>query len=258
MARLEGKVAIVTGSGSGIGRASAILFAKEGAKVAVADWVAEGGEETVRMIKADGGEAIFVKTDISNEEDVKNMVKTAVDTYGKLDILYNNAAIFEVEELPLAECKAENFDKVININLKGVFFGMKYAIPEMLKIGGGSILNTSSGTAIQGWYHFPAYAASKAGILGLSRQAATDYLRKNIRVNCILPMFIMTPMFENLKRNPETWKLISDLQPLGRFAKTEEVAQIALFLASDESSYITGAEIPADGGCLSVYYAGPK
>jgi len=186
MGRLERKVAIVTGSGSGIGKASAILFAKEGAKVVVADWSEEWGEETVSAIKADGGEAIFVKTDVSSEEAIKNMIKTAVDTYGKLDVLFNNAGILEIEDVPITECKAENFDKVISINLRSVYLGIKHAIPEMLKIGGGSIVNTASGAARDGWPHIPAYSAAKGGITGLARQVAADFTSKNIRINCLL------------------------------------------------------------------------
>jgi len=257
MSRLEGKVAIVTGGGSGIGKASATLFAKEGAKVVVADWLPEWGEETVRVIRAAGGEAVFVKTDVSETTDVQNMIKTAVDTYGKLNVLFNNAGILELEDVSITECKEENYDKLLSINLKGVFLGMKYAIPEMLKVGGGSIINTSSGTAIRGWHHFPSYAASKGGIIGLSRQVATDFITKNIRVNCINPMHVLTPMLEKLQRDPDVWNRILALHPARRLGTPEEIAQIVLFLASDESSYLNGEDILTDGGMLTVGYREP-
>jgi NAD(P)-dependent dehydrogenase (short-subunit alcohol dehydrogenase family) len=258
MGRLDGKVAIITGGSSGIGKASAILFAKEGARVLVSSRTTEKLQETVQTIKAAGGEAIFTKTDVSNEEDVKEMIKTAVATYGKLNVLFNNAGILEIEDVPITECKAENFDKVIGINLRGVFLGIKYAIPEMLKAGGGSIVNTASGAARDGWPHIPAYSASKGGITGLSRQVAADYTSKNIRINCILPGLTKTGMLEDLQRgNPDVYDEILALQPSGRFATPEEIAQVALFLASDESSYMTGGELFTGGGLYVITQNGP-
>ena len=249
MGKLDGKVAIITGAGSGMGRASAILFAKEGAKVVVVDWVAEGGEETVKTIKANGGEAVFVKTDVSKAADIQKMIKTAVDNYGKLNVLFNNAAILDFEGVPLADCTEEKFDRLMSINVKGVFFGMKYAIPEMLKAGGGSIINSASHVVDRTLYNFCGYTASKAAVMGLSRQAAADYITKNIRVNVILPGYIRTPMLESfLAGNPEIEKQLLSVQPIGRFGTPEEVARVALFLASDDSSYMTGADIPVEGG----------
>jgi len=243
MGRLDGKVAIITGAGSGIGRATATLFAREGAKVVVADWATGDGEETVRTIREAGGEAIFVKADVSKAEDVKNMVKTAVDTYGKLDVLYNNAGIGEVETVPTAEVKEENWDKVIAVNLKGVFLGMKYAIPEMLKSGGGSIINTASSAAVQPLPGIASYNASKGGVISLTRGTALEYIRKNIRVNYINPGPTVSRL--NPPRIAEIWEKHS---ASGRLSTSEEIAQAALFLASDESSHISATGIAVDGG----------
>jgi NAD(P)-dependent dehydrogenase (short-subunit alcohol dehydrogenase family) len=246
MGRLDGKVVIITGAGMGMGQAAAILFAKEGAKVVVADCLAEAGEETVKMIKEAGGEAIFVKADVSKAEDAKNMVKQTVDTYGRLDVLYNNAGI-RGEVAPTPECTEENFDKVIAVNLKGVWLGMKYAIPEMLKTGGGSIINTASHTGERGTPNLPAYSASKGGVLAISRGTAMEYATKNIRVNCINPGTIATP-FVIGGFSSEARKFFMTTIPQGRLGEPEEVAYAALFLASDESSHITGHALVVDGG----------
>jgi len=250
MGRLDGKVAIVTGGASGMGKTTAILFAREGAKVVVADCVVEGGEDTVSKIKEAGGEAIFVKTDVSQEADATAMVKTAVDTYGKLDVLFNCAGILERENVPLHEVKAKDFDKVVAVNLKGVFLGMKYAIPEMIKNGGGSIINQGSISEIRGVPCAASYAASKGGIASMSRAAAADYIKYNIRVNWTLPGLIATPMitrdaFHGDKEGLERLRL---QQPMKRFAKEEEIAYLVLFLASDEAPYMTGTGVKIDGG----------
>jgi NAD(P)-dependent dehydrogenase (short-subunit alcohol dehydrogenase family) len=245
MGRLDGKVAIITGAGSGMGRAAALLFAKEGAKVVVVDYVAETGEETAKMIKEAGDEAIFIKADVSKTEDTKNMVNTAVNTYGKLDILYNNAGVAG-EAAPTAECTEENWDRVININLKGLWLGMKYAIPEMLKAGGGSIINVASQAGERGMPNIPPYSASKGGVLALSRAAAIEYAKQKIRINCINPGVIATPMA--LGFSEEAKKRFMAAVPQGRFGEPIEVAYAALFLASDESSHITGHALVVDGG----------
>ena len=248
MGRLDGKVAIVTGGGSGMGRATAILFAKEGARLVVAGRRTENIEETVRMIREAGGEAIFIKADVSKAKDVKNMVKAAIDAYGKLDVLFNNAAIIEQAEVPLHECKEEDFDKVIAVNLKGVFLCMKYAIPEMIKTGGGSIINQGSNSCIQGAPNLSSYSASKGGVASMSMAAAMDYLRQNIRINWTMPGLIPTPMIETrVKGDKEALKKLEAAQPLGRFGTEEEIANLALFLASDESSYITATGVKVDG-----------
>jgi NAD(P)-dependent dehydrogenase (short-subunit alcohol dehydrogenase family) len=249
MDRLKGKVAIVTGGGSGMGRSGCSLFAKEGAKVVVAELDDKSGQETVAIIKKVGGDAVFVKTDVSNPSDCQRMVKTAVDTYGKLDVLFNNAGIIGWEGVSLADATLETFSEVIDVNLKGVFYGMKYAIPEMIKSGGGSIINTASNVIDRTMYHFGGYCASKGGVMALSRQAATDYITQNIRVNSILPGFIKTPMLRIfLAENPDVEKQLATLHPMGRLGTPDEVAWLVLFLASDESSYITGIDITIDGG----------
>jgi len=247
MCRLEGKVAIITGaSGTGIGRAIATLFAKEGAEVVIAGRGVEGGEETVRMVKEAGGKAIFIKTDVAKAEDVKKMVKAAVDTYGKLDVLVNNAAITEPEGSTV-DLTEELFDRTIAINLKGVWLGMKYAIPEMLKTGGGSIINFASQAANRALPTIPAYSASKGGVISLSRVAALEFASKNIRVNCISPGPIATRMVID-EWPPEQIEHFSKVIPRGRLGKPEEVAQVAVFLASDESSWITLQTLVVDGG----------
>ena len=248
MGRVEGKVAIVTGAGSGIGRASAMLLAKEGAKTVVVDRNAEAGEETVRMIKEAGGEAIFVKADVSKVEDIRKMVKTAVSTYGKLNILFNNAGLI-AEVAPTAEATEEKFDETIATNLKGAFMGMKYAIPEMLRIGGGSIINIASIAGTKGVTNAPAYAASKGGVLALSRATAIEYATQNIRVNCVSPGTISTPaMAALMKDDPEIKRNYEEAVPQGRLGRPDEVAQVVLFLASDEASHVTGEKLAIDGG----------
>ncbi|MBA7630448.1 Dihydroanticapsin 7-dehydrogenase [subsurface metagenome] len=248
MGRLDGKVAIITGAGSGIGQAAALLFAKEGAKVVGACRTAETGEKTVKMIKDTAGEAIFIKTDVSRAEDVQNMIKTTVDTYGKLDVLFNNAGIGEQATAKTADCIEEHWDKVLAIDLKGTWLVMKYAIPEMLKAGGGSIINVASQMATRANVGFPSYTAAKGGILSLSRATAIEYAGNNIRVNVLEPGYINTPMAEGVVSNPERSKKVKQGTPQHRLGEPEEVARAALFLASDESSYITGAELAVDGG----------
>jgi NAD(P)-dependent dehydrogenase (short-subunit alcohol dehydrogenase family) len=246
MGRLDGKVAIITGTGSGMGRSAALLFAKEGAKVVGVDWVKEKGEETLSMIKEVGGESIFIKADVSRAEDVKKVVKTAVDTYGKLDVLFNNAAVAPYE--PLIESTEENWEKVISINLKGVWLGMKYAIPKMLKVGGGSIINTASFVVDAAQRGSAIYAASKGGLVSMSKVAAVEHAAQNVRVNCIKPGIIVTPMSAACYGTPEARKRSEATVPMRRLGQPQEIAQVALFLASDESSLITGTEILADGG----------
>jgi len=245
MGRLDGKVAIITGAGMGMGQAGALLFAKEGAKVVVVDWNAEAGEETVKMIKNAGGEAIFVKADVSKAKDVENMVRTTVDTYGKLDIIYNNAAILG-KAAPTEKTSEEDWDRIMSINLKGVWLGMRYAIPEMLKNGGGSIINTASQCGDRGTRYLCAYCAAKGGVLALTRVTAMEVATKNIRVNALNPGIIATPMVTASSKEEQAG--FAAIIPQRRLGKPEEVAYAALFLASDESSHVTGHTLVVDGG----------
>lgn len=258
MGKLEGRVAVVTGAGSGIGQATAILFAKEGAKTVVVDCKKEAAVKTVNMIKEFGEEAIFVHADVSKAKDVKEMVFKAVNTYGKLNILFNNAGFIH-EVAPTAEASEDIFDETIATNLKGVFLGMKYAIPEMINVGKGSIINVSSIAGARGVVNVPAYSASKGGILALSRATAIEYASYNIRVNCVSPGSISTPaMADLLKNDPEVKRNYLEAIPQGRLGKPEEVAQAVLFLASDESSHITGHTLVVDGGMEADSHLRPR
>ena len=252
MGTLDGKVAIVTGAGSGIGRATALLFAREGAKVVAADCVKQQGEAVAEDIRKAGGQAAFVNVDVASPEDVQRMVRTAVETYGRLDVLFNNAGV-EGEQAPTADCTLENWDRVININLKGVFLGMKYAIPELRKAGGGSIINNASVAGIVGFLGIPAYCASKGGVIQLTKTAALEYAREHIRVNAICPGVIATPMVERfIGGDPARQQAMEALEPVGRFGRPEEVAQLALFLAGDAAPFCTGAPFIIDGGFVAV------
>ena len=246
--RLDGKVAIITGAGSGIGRTTALLFAKEGAKLVIADIDVPAGEETLRMIEDAGGKAQFIKTDVSVVADIKNMIKNAVDIYGRLDILYNNAGIVGKVE-PTHEASESCFNKIIDINLKGVFLGMKYGIAEMLKTGGGSIINTASAAGLVGFQGLAAYSASKGGVVQLTKTAALEYATQNIRINCVCPGVIWTPMVEGITGDDEEAKAqFTKMEPVGRMGTPEEIAKAALFLACDDSSFVTGVALPVDGG----------
>ena len=254
--RLKGKVAIITGAGSGLGRASAILFAGEGAKVVVAAHGDEDGEQTVKSIRGAGGDAILARVDVTKATDLEKAIKAAVDKYGKLDIMLNNAGTPGPGKL-VADLTEEEWNRAISVNLTGVFLGMKYAIPEMLKGGGGVIINVSSVAAISPRRYTGAYSAAKAAVIQLTRVTALEYARKNIRANCILPGPIDTPFFTKVAGgDPEKIAIFKEMVrnevPLGRFAQPEEIARVALFLASDEASYITGAAFAADGGQLLV------
>ena len=249
MARLKDKVAIITGGGSGIGRATCLLFAREGAKVVVADYIAEGGNETVRQISAAGGQAVFVQADVSKLADVRNMIGAAVRNYGRVDILFNNAGI-EGPSTKLANLKEEDWDRVIAIDLTSVYLGMKYVIPEMIKQGGGVIISTASVAGLVGFQGSGAYAAAKAGVINLTRLAALEYADKNIRVNCICPGVIETPMVERVMGGRPRERIVRS-EPIGRLGRPEDIANAALFLASDESSFATGAPFIIDGGYVA-------
>jgi len=246
--QLEGKVGLVTGAGSGIGRATAMAFAREGAKVVVADIVVEGGEETVRMIKKAGGEAFFVKSDASQEADALTLVEKTVKKYGRLDCAVNNAGI-RGDISPTAQCTKQNWDSVIGLNLTGVFLGTKYQILQMLKQGGGSIVNTSSIVGVVASEHVPAYVASKHGVVGLTKATALAYVKNNIRVNAICPGNTRTPIFEpTIRDTPEIFQAMMAATPIGRLAEPEEIANAIVWLSSDAASYCTGHAMVVDGG----------
>jgi NAD(P)-dependent dehydrogenase (short-subunit alcohol dehydrogenase family) len=247
MARLEGKVAVITGAAGGIMQVVASLFAKEGAKVVVADWAAGGGEESVSMIKEAGGEAVFIRTDVSKAEDVKRMVSVAIDSYGRLNVLVNGAAVDLKQQVSTVDCPEEIFDKTYAINLKGTWLGMKYAAPEMIKVGGGSIINIASIAAHRAFPSIPAYSASKGGVISLSRVAAIELATENIRVNCISPGPIRTPMILG-QWGEEGLQRMASLIPRGKLGEMEDIAKVALFLASDESANVIGHTLMADGG----------
>ncbi|PJF44755.1 MAG: short chain dehydrogenase [Phototrophicales bacterium] len=248
MPDFSGKVALVTGGASGIGRATAIAFAKAGAKVAVADVNEKGGEQTVQKIREQQGEAIFIKTDVSQSAQVQNMVKTTVDTFGRLDYAFNNAGI-SGDQLPIHETPEELWHRVISINLTGVWLCMKYEIPQMLKNGGGAIVNTSSVLGLVGIQYLSPYVAAKHGVVGITKEAALTYGPQNIRVNCVNPGVIRTAMTtENPSIPVEAMEQMAATQPIPRMADPSEVAAVVVFLCSDEASYITGVALPVDGG----------
>ncbi|MEW6300216.1 MAG: SDR family oxidoreductase [Thermodesulfobacteriota bacterium] len=246
--RVAGKVALVTGGGSGIGRAAALAFAREGAKVVVSDVVIDGGEETVRLIKAAGGQAVFVKADVARPAEVDALIARVVDTYGRLDCAFNNAGI-EGTMAQTADCSEENWDRTIAINLKGVWLCLKAEIPQMLKQGGGAIVNTASVAGVVGFAGLPAYVASKHGVVGLTKSAALEYAKQGIRVNAVCPGVIRTPMVERLFRdNPAAGETIAAMEPVGRMGTPEEIAGAVVWLCSDAASFVTGLAMAVDGG----------
>ncbi|WP_458461168.1 SDR family NAD(P)-dependent oxidoreductase [Paenibacillus sp.] len=253
MSRLSGKVAIITGAGSGMGAEQARLFAKEGAKVIGGDMNTEALQSVIDEIKSAGGEAIGVKLNISSPEDWQTIVKTAVETYGKLNVLVNTAGVAGPFIAKAADHDPTEWDKLLAINLKGAFLGSKYSIPEMIKVGGGSIVTISSIAAVLGGQGGTGYAAAKAGLSGLTRNIAVDYGKENVRANVILPGQIKTPMSAVLETEEakESKQYYLNKTPLGHFGDTSDIAYAALFLASDESKFITGIELPVDGGVMA-------
>jgi NAD(P)-dependent dehydrogenase (short-subunit alcohol dehydrogenase family) len=250
--KLEGKVVIVTGAASGIGEATAVLFADEGASVVVADDDEVRGEQVAGEIRSGGARALFARTDVSNPDDVQAMVRVAIETYGRLDVIFNNAGIEGEMNKPTADCTLDNWHRVIEINLTGVFLGMKYAIPEMLKNGGGSIINNASVAGLVGFAGSPAYCASKGGVVQLTKCAALEYAKQGIRVNAICPGVIWTPMVQRATGgSAETEEAFKALEPVGRFGTAEEIARMALFLACDDSAFCTGAPFIVDGGFVA-------
>lgn len=253
--KLKDKVAIVTGAASGIGRATAIVFAREGAQVMCADLDGDGAEATARQIEDSGGEAASIRTDVAEETDVRAMVAATVERWKRLDVLFNNAGIGF--GLPVTQISVEQWDRLMNVNLRGVFLGCKHAIPEMLKTGGGAIVNTASDAGLRGSAFLSAYCASKGGVVLLTKSLAAEWAAQGIRINCVCPGVIQTPILDPFIQQlqqtsgvqPEAaWRMMAEMHPIGRVGQPEEVAKVVTFLASDEASFITGVALPVDGG----------
>ncbi|HEY3169575.1 MAG TPA: glucose 1-dehydrogenase [Thermoanaerobaculia bacterium] len=252
--RLKDKVAIITGAGSGIGRESALLFAREGANVVAADVDDAAGRKTVEAIAAQKGQATFVHADVSRAADVQAMVAASEKTYGRLNVMFNNAGVFPAADGSVLETDEETWDLVLRVNLKGVFLGCKYAIPALLRAGGGSIVNTASFVALMGSATPQiAYTASKGGVLALTREIAVEFARRGIRVNAICPGPVDTPLLQELFSDPARRARRLVHIPMGRLARASEVAHAALFLASDESSYVNGTAFTVDGAITAAY-----
>lgn len=252
--RFEGKAVLVTGAASGIGRAAALAFAREGARVAVADVDVEGGEETARLVKDLGADAFFIRTDVSAAVDVEELVAEVVSRFGRLDVAVNNAGI-EGALAPTAEYPEEIWDRVLAVNLTGVWRCMRAEIPVMLREGGGSIVNVASILGVVGFANAPAYTAAKHGVLGLTKVAAMEYGPQGVRVNAVCPGFIETPMVMErgvaAGAHPDVYGEIAQLHPIGRLGKPEEIAEAILWLASEESSFVVGHALMADGGYVA-------
>lgn len=245
----KNKVAIVTGGSSGIGRATALAFAKKGAKVVVVDW--KENTDTIDLIKKSGGEALFIKCDVSKPSDVKAMIEKTIATFGRLDYAFNNAGI-EGESAPVQDCTEENWDKTIGVNLKGIWLCMKYEIPEMLKQGKGTIVNCSSVAGLVGFAGLPAYVASKHGVIGLTKTSALECAKLGIRVNAVCPGVIQTPMIDRLTgKDKEAIEQFTGLEPVGRFGQPEEIANAVIWMCSDEASFVTGHAMAVDGGFVA-------
>jgi NAD(P)-dependent dehydrogenase (short-subunit alcohol dehydrogenase family) len=254
--KLENRVAIITGAGSGMGRATAILFSQEGAKVCVADANEKNGLETVKLIKDKGGDAFFVHTDVRKEEDLKKMVRSTVDKYGKLDILFNNAGVLE-KPTNVEDITEDSWNKTIDTDLKGVVLGTKHAIPELKKTKG-AVISTASHWGVRAYPGYAAYNAAKAGVISFTMTAALELIKDGIRVNCIAPGGVWTPMcqgFVQASADPvKAKKQLESLYPIGRMSEPEEIARAVLFLASDDSPLCVGTCLVVDGGSLARIY----
>ncbi|MBK7719086.1 MAG: SDR family oxidoreductase [Simplicispira sp.] len=247
---LKDKVALITGGSSGIGRAVALAWAREGAKVVVSDVDRSGGGETVEQVRAAGGEAIFIAADVGKPEDCEALVRGAVEKFGRLDIACNNAGIGG-PQAPTADYPLDGWAQVIAINLSGVFYGMKYQLPAMLKNGGGAIVNMASILGAVGFAGAPAYTAAKHGVVGLTQAAALEYSAQGVRINAVGPGFIHTPMISALEDNQAVNDMLVAAHPIGRLGRAEEVAELVLWLSSDKASFVTGSYYPVDGGYLA-------
>ena len=245
---VEGKIALITGGAAGIGRATALTFAREGAKVVVADVMVDGAKETVKLIKDAGGDAAFVRADVSQAAEVEALVNQTIETYGRLDCAHNNAGV-EGDMAPTHEYQEGEFNRVLRINLKGVWLCLKYEIPQMLKQGSGSIVNTSSVAGLIGFPTMPAYVASKHAVAGLTKTAALEYAKSGIRVNAVSPGSINTGMVDRMVEGKEGMReMILSLEPVGRQGTAQEVAESVVWLCSDAASFVTGHVMAIDGG----------
>jgi len=251
MGRLDGKVAVVTGAASGMGRGTAIRFAGEGAAVVVADLNVEGAEAAVRECRENGGRAVFQRTDVTAEPDIKAAIERAVKEFGKLDVIYNNAGLAGATG-SIEHTSVEDWDRTQAVLLRGVFLGMKHSIPEIRKAGGGSIISTASVAGLSGGYGPHSYSAAKAGVVNLTRSVALEVAKDKIRVNCICPGGINTPIFNLLSPDPQVIEqILAKLHPIQRAGHPADIANMALFLASDESEWITGTAMVVDGGLMA-------
>jgi NAD(P)-dependent dehydrogenase (short-subunit alcohol dehydrogenase family) len=252
--RLENKIALITGAGGGIGRASARLFSREGGRVVVVDAVESAGQVTANEITAAGGVAAFMRADVTRAADVQAMIAFAEKHFGALHVLFNNAGIFPDEDGSVVDTDEAVFDRVIAVNLKGVFLGCKYGIPALLRAGGGSIINTASFVAVMGAATSQsAYTASKGGVLALTREIAVEFARRGIRANALCPGPVNTPLLQSLLADPARKARRMVHLPMGRLAEADEIAAAALYLASDESSYVNGTTFLVDGGTTGAY-----